>query len=291
MNLNRIALGTVQFGKPYGIANQSGQVDKEEIAAILQYASMNHMDTLDTAMAYGESEQRLGSVGVSEWNVITKLPAIPEHCDDITAFVQASIIGSLQRLNVNVLYGLLLHAPKQLLDTRGDLLYRALTQLKKERIVAKIGISIYTPDELDNLLPYYDFDLVQAPFNILDRRLMTTGWMQRLKEANIELHVRSIFLQGLLLMNKQNRPAKFKPWQSLWHRWDSWLEEEALTPLEACLNFALSQPAIHRIVVGLDSLNHLKEIQASEQRSCLAIPSELISNDLNLINPSCWTTL
>jgi hypothetical protein len=286
---NRIALGTVQFGLPYGIANRAGQVGRDEAAAILIHARSMGIDTLDTAIAYGESEQRLGEIGVGHWQVVSKLPPIPESCTDVASWVRDSVRGSLERLGIAKLHGLLLHRSHQLLGDRGPALYRALCGLKDRGQVEKIGVSIYDPDELEALWPHFQLDLVQAPLNIMDRRLATSGWLMRLHEAGTEVHVRSAFLQGLLLMNDANRPEKFRAWQPLWNQWHRWLDDEALTPLQACLGFVLSQPEIDRVVVGVDSLTQLQGILASVEHRTVIPPTLLMSSDPDLINPSRWS--
>jgi len=285
----RLALGTVQFGLRYGVANQSGQVGRDEVASILDHAWMAGVDSVDTAIAYGESEQRLGEIGVGQWQVISKLPPMPENLADVTAWIQETTQGSLDRLMVSRLRGLLLHRSQQLLGPKGDALYRALIALKDQDKVEKIGISIYGPDELDALCPHFQFDLVQAPFNIFDRRLATSGWLKRLHDAGTEVHVRSVFLQGLLLMGPTNRPGTFNRWQPLWDQWHRWLDDQSITPLQACLGFAISQPEISRVVVGVDSLKQLQEILASvEETPNVMPPPTLVSGDLDLINPSRW---
>lgn len=284
----RLALGTVQFGLPYGIANQAGQVSRDEATAILDHAWAMGFDTLDTAIAYGESEQRLGEIGVGQWQIISKLPAIPEPCTDVTAWVRESVLGSLERLRIPKLHGLLLHRAQQLLGPQGDALYRALIALKDQGMVEKIGVSIYGPDELDALWPRFQFDMVQAPFNIIDRRLAASGWLTRLHQAGTEVHTRSVFLQGLLLMEATKRPATFNRWHPLWQQWHRWLEDQALTPLQACLNFTLSQPEIDRVVVGVDSLKQLQGILGSVEVPAVKPPAALMSEDLDLINPSRW---
>ena len=286
---NRLALGTVQFGLPYGIANQGGQLRYEEVVDIIEHARMEGMDTLDTAIAYGESEQRLGDIGVKQWRVVTKLPSIPESCTDIINWVQESVANSLGRLKIQKLHGLLLHHSQQLLGQQGDTLYRALLTLKEMGKVDKIGVSIYDPDELDALWLHYQFDLVQAPFNIFDRRLATTGWLTRLNKANIEVHVRSIFLQGLLLMEPAILPNYFSRWQSLWNEWQQWLYQQSTTPVKGCLGFVMSHPEINRVVVGVDSLKQLQEILAGVEASNETLPESLMSQDLDLINPSHWS--
>ena len=172
----RLALGTAQFGMPYGIANRTGQVSDAEAQDILQQARGAGIDTLDTAMAYGESEARLGALGVRAWQVVTKLPAVDDHCADVHGWVQQSLASSLERLRVDRLYALLLHRPAQLLGSRGDEIFRALTDVKSQGVVGKIGVSIYAPAELEQLWPCFRPDLVQAPFNVLDRRLSDSGW-------------------------------------------------------------------------------------------------------------------
>jgi aryl-alcohol dehydrogenase-like predicted oxidoreductase len=288
---HRLALGTVQFGRPYGVANQLGQISQTAITSILDYASSVKINTLDTAIAYGKSEQRLGDFGVTSWNVVTKLPALPESCNDVVGFVKHSVERSLNRLKLNCLHGLLLHHPEQLLGVHGEQIYQTIVALKEAGKINKIGLSIYGPEALDALWPRYHFDLVQAPFNICDRRLLTSGWLNRLKRANTEVHVRSIFLQGLLLMPKEKRPVIFNRWQPLWDAWELWLKEQALTPLQACLNFALANAEIDRVLVGVDSLEHLQEIIASTNTSFVLPPDSLVSTNLDLINPARWNVL
>ncbi len=287
----KLALGTVQFGQPYGIANQAGQVSLHEGKAMLQLAADNGIDTLDTAIAYGESEQRLGEIGIQGWQVVSKLPIIPNDCTDTLQWVTEAVNGSLQRLNVNSLYGLLLHRPQQLMEKNGDKLCCALQQLKQEGLVQKIGISIYDPSELDVLCNHYQFDLVQAPFNIMDCRLIDTGWLSRLAEQGMELHVRSAFLQGLLLMAPSDRPSKFDRWAPLWSKWHEWLKDVNLTPLEACIRYALSFSEISRVIVGADNQNQLKQIIHATKGSLPQIPDVFKADAPDLINPARWAAL
>jgi aryl-alcohol dehydrogenase-like predicted oxidoreductase len=287
---NCLALGTAQFGLPYGIANQVGRISRDEATTILDHAWAAGLDTIDTAIAYGESEQRLGEIGVAHWQVISKLPEIPEYCTNVAAWVQESVLSSLERLKIAKLRGMLLHRPKQLLGSQGEQLYRAMIALKDEGKVEKIGISIYDPDELDALLPHYKLDLVQAPFNIIDRRLATSDWLKRLHQIGTEVHVRSVFLQGLLLMDAAKRPATFSRWQPLWHQWHSWLVKEALTPLQACLSFVASQQEVNRFIVGVDSYIQLEQVLAAlDNMRNVEFPMELACQDPLLINPSYWS--
>jgi aryl-alcohol dehydrogenase-like predicted oxidoreductase len=288
--MSRLAIGTVQFGLPYGVANQVGQVSRAEAKAMLQVALDNGIDTLDTAIAYGDSEACLGKVGTSGFKLITKLPALPDSSVDINTWVQQELNASLLRMGVTRVYGLLLHRSEQLLGSQGVLLYKALQSLKDNGQVQKIGVSIYSPNELVVLTPQYHFDLVQAPFSLVDRRLYSTSWMQRLKDADVEIHTRSVFLQGLLLMSKADMPIKFSPWADLWQTWHRWLADHDCSAVEACLAFPLSFPEIDRVVVGTDSVSQLAQIVSAVKQVKINLPN-LQSEDENLINPGNWNLL
>jgi len=287
----KLALGTAQFGMQYGVANRVGQPSEVEIKEILQIASGHGINTLDTAIAYGDCEERLGRIGVSNWQIISKLPAFASDASNIYEEVQALVCDSLQRLGVGRIYGLLLHRPEQLQEKNGDALYRALERVRTEGFVHKIGISVYDPASLEAILPSFSFDLVQAPFSPFDQRIILSGWASRLKSLGMELHVRSIFLQGLLLMQQDERPNQFDRWSPFWNRWDEWLRDNHVTALQACLGFADSFPQIDRILVGVESKNQLIDIVDGMQRPALVIPDEFQSNDLDLINPANWPRL
>jgi aryl-alcohol dehydrogenase-like predicted oxidoreductase len=287
----RLILGTAQFGLDYGIGNQTGQVSLSEAISILETAHTHGMRVIDTAAAYGDSEKRLGNIGLERWGVISKMPLMPDDVGNIRQWLKESAVASLSRLKIPIFHGLLLHRPEQLLGPRGAALYEALLELKESNLARRIGISIYDPGELDQLCTRYQFDIVQCPFNLLDRRLIDSGWLYRLRDKGTELHVRSVFLQGLLLMSPGARPAKFSRWEGLWSQLQRWLEQTAMTPLQACLNYALSFPEIGNIVLGVDKTSQLQEIIGIIGVAMPAVPKDLQSSDLRLINPSHWNEL
>lgn len=287
----RLALGTAQFGMAYGISNQSGQITQSEAKKILKLALDNGIDMLDTAISYGESEIRLGQLGIQDFKVITKIPAIPTGCNNIAEWAGDQITASMSRLGVGSLYGLLLHRSEDLLSSSGELLYEALLKFKDAGKVQKLGVSIYSPHELDNIGNSFDIELVQAPFNILDQRLHMSGWLDRLKARDIEVHTRSVFLQGLLLMKPSNRPSKFNRWTSFWSKWDAWIEQTGLTPLSACIRFACTFPQISRLVVGVDSISQLQEIILASKGPSLEVPSWQDEINSDLFIPSNWAAL
>lgn len=286
----RLALGTVQFGLPYGIANQTGQVGPGDVGAMLDLAAAAGVTMLDTAVAYGQSEQVLGEAGTARFQVVSKLPACTGSPDGIRDWVAAQCRDSLTRLGCRQLYGLLLHRPSQLTESRGAELYAALRALQQQGLVRKIGISVYGPSEIATVLEHYPVDLVQAPFNLVDRRLLTSGWLDRLSNSGVEVHVRSAFLQGLLLLPTDRLPERFAPWKELFLRWHRWLCDQAIQPLEAALAFAMAPAGISRVVVGADSTSQLSQILAAAAAVRHISFPDIASDDEALINPARWSS-
>jgi aryl-alcohol dehydrogenase-like predicted oxidoreductase len=186
----------------------------------------------------------------------------------------------------------LLHSADQLVGKHGPALAAALQYAKEYGMVAKIGVSIYDPEQLDMIMPVCRPDIVQAPLNLLDRRLEASGWLQRLHDAGVEVHTRSAFLQGLLLMDRAAMPPRFECWGSLWDTWQAWLDKHPLSATRACLQYPLSLPQVDRVVVGVSSPAEFKmlldDVVAVER--AVELP-DLASNDLDLINPSNWNQL
>ncbi|AUZ84040.1 aldo/keto reductase [Methylophaga nitratireducenticrescens] len=285
----KLALGTAQFGLDYGVANKHGRVEIEEVRTILSLAKASGIMTLDTASAYGQSEKTLGKANINGFDVISKIPPFPTGAyNDIGGWIREIVNASLTNLRATSLRGLLFHRPMDLLHDSGKEAYQTLVAMKAEGVVEKIGISIYQPEDLDELIPRYSFDIIQAPLNILDRRLISSGWLQKLKCKGIEVHTRSAFLQGLLLMNPANRPAYFLKWAHQLNQFDQWRTRHGLTALQACLGFLDQNNDIDRVIVGIDSSNQLEEIIKNSLHSDLIASPELELTDEALINPSRW---
>lgn len=290
--MSKLALGTVQFGLDYGVANQSGQVVDVEAANILDLARNKNITTLDTAIAYGESEKRLGQLGIEGFNVVTKLPPLPADLTDVKAWVDEQLQSSLKRLGAGRVKGLLLHRSEDLLGSSGNNLIEALLEIKKQGLVQQLGVSVYEPDELERSMQAMDIDLIQAPLNIIDRRLETSGWLSRLHHEGVEVHIRSAFLQGLLLMKRADIPPKFERWSMLWDQWHSKLEETGCAAYAAALSYPLSLPEVDRIVVGVDSVVQLQMLVDPMPCDLEAGDWDFMSSgDVELINPAKWSSL
>lgn len=287
----RLALGTAQFGMNYGVANQSGQVPLNEVRDILVLARASGVDTLDTAMDYGDSEACIGASGAAGFNVITKLSAVPDDVADVETWVRRKMDASLARLHLKSVRGLLLHRPHQLTGPIKQDLTRALVSLKADGLVEQIGVSIYSPSELGDVLQACPVDLVQAPFNLIDQRLSTSGWLDRLHDAGVEVHVRSAFLQGLMLMPRASIPEKFNRWAAIWDSWHDWLQRHQCSAAQACIGFVQARPQISRVVVGVDSLAQFQQLLSASR---VAPPTDwpaIGAEDEVLVNPSKWNSL
>ena len=284
----KLALGTVQFGLPYGIANQLGIVPPEEVSEILDQARQSGVDTIDTAIAYGDSEQVLGMAGVAGFKVISKLPAVPDDVRDAGTWALAQVEGSLGRLGIRNLHGLFLHKPDDLLGRHGRQLTAAMASMKSSGLVSKLGISVYGPDEIAPAMENLDVDIVQAPFNLVDRRLSNSGWLSKLHTMGVEVHVRSVFLQGLLLMQVGRVREQFPKWNHLWNTWEKWQQDSSMSPLQLCIGFVSLFSEIHRMVIGIDSVLQFREVLATATGALPETFPDLTSNDVELVNPSHW---
>jgi aryl-alcohol dehydrogenase-like predicted oxidoreductase len=248
----RLALGTAQFGLAYGLNNQTGQPTTLAVAEVLAAAQAAGLTLLDTAAAYGNSEARLGELvgDNASFKLITKLPAGPP------AQVAQHLAESLARLRRGQLYGVLFHAFEPLQAEPAA--WQALQAARSAGQVARIGVSLYHPHEAEWLLAQgWDVDLVQVPFNVLDQRFATV--LPQLAARGVEVHVRSAFLQGLLLREPASLPTFFQPLAPKLAQLRA-LAHDAGVPLAAALLlFAAYAPGVARAVIGVDSVANLHE--------------------------------
>ncbi len=283
------ALGTVQFGMKYGISNEEDETSVEEINSILNICKKFEIDTIDTAIDYGNSEIKLGMAGVKDFKVVTKIPSIDPKVDDVSYLIKNRIMDSLEKLKLNSIYGLLLHKSSDLQSIKNREIISSLNNLKEEGIVKKIGCSIYSPDELNFILNSLDVDIIQAPLNLIDRRLIDSGWLSKLKSYGIEVHTRSSFLQGLLLMSRNNIPATFCHSKEIFDKWFEFIKENNTSQLATCLSFLKSIRGIDKVLIGVQNSDQLIEIINTKIYEIKNFDIEFMnSKKLDLIDPSKW---
>jgi aryl-alcohol dehydrogenase-like predicted oxidoreductase len=284
--MNRIVLGGAQLGLPYGILNGGETLSGEEVARILDTAVVHGIDSIDTAIAYGQSESVIGETAQNRFKIISKLPPLPLDVSNVSKWVLAQVEASLSRLKCTSLDALLLHQPQDLVGQHGAELYAAISSLKIKKIIQRFGISIYVPDELDGIIGKFDIDVVQAPLNVFDRRILKV--IDQLTARNIEVHVRSVFLQGVLIAKPEDRPLRFQPWSNHFEQFDEWVYSSGVSAMACCLGFALQQPGVAKLVIGTTSANSLAEIMGSIPDSNLDVPVQLQSSIEQLIDPRAW---
>ncbi len=280
----KLALGTAQFGLNYGVSNTVGKVSDHQLQQILQVAATAGITLLDTAQAYGDAESRLGMMSTEDFQVVSKL------APGITATtVRAAVYHSLEQLKQPNLYGLMLHRTQ---DYSPEL-WQELQFMQSTGFIGKLGISVYTPEELD---AWYAHDplpsLVQLPANLLDQRFLRSGWLDRLKDAECEIHVRSVFLQGLLLMPPTQRPHRFSRFNAQFSSFDILAQQYGRLNLALAIQYAM--PQIDRFVIGCCSAAELSDIVRAYQQAPILNTSELaslISDDIQLLNPALWGQL
>lgn len=263
----RLALGSAQFGLGYGATNAAGQVPAAEVARIVAAASDVGVDLIDTAPAYGEAETVLGHCGLaSTIRLVSKTPRFHGRAigaAEVTA-LRDGFARSCAALGRRELHGLLLHHVEDLLAPGGADLLAAMRDLQAAGRVAKVGVSVYTADEIDRALSHGPMDLVQLPFSLVDQRLLHSGHLARLQKAGVEIHARSIFLQGLLLQAPETLAPRFAGFAPRLVAIAQQCRMAAVTPLRAALGFVLGCATIDRAIVGVTSL-------AEFQATCHAV--------------------
>lgn len=278
----KLALGTVQFGVDYGISNEKGQVSELEVKEILDYAKEIDVHTLDTASLYGSSEEVLGKFNLEYFDVITKTIKIDKTLDKNTNFerFKEAFYSSQKKLGYIQLHGLMFHEANDLLSPNGLALWDLVEDFKQKEYVRKIGVSVYSPEQLNEVLKLIDIDIVQLPLNILDQRFLPM--LPDLKSKNIEIHTRSTFLQGLLLMETCQLNSYFEPIKHI-------LQKLPQNRLETALGFVKSINEVDKIVVGVTNKTELQEIFSMYNKQVENIDySQFKINDEAFINPVNW---
>lgn len=270
---HKLGLGTVQFGLSYGISNSTGQTTEGEVGKILNIAKAFKIDILDSASAYGNSENVLGRNDLSAFKMVSKF--MPPQ-DEL---ISVQLENSLSALGLSSLYGYMAHRPSEILKNPSQ--WQELQYLKECRKVMKIGFSLNEPEELFQLLEHKFYpDIVQVPFNYFDRRFQTA--MIKLKSEGCEIHTRSAFLQGLLFVDPNELSSYFDEIK------DHLRKLQRLEPLGgALLKFVLQKPFIDKVIIGSENAIQLKQnIDSLAMAPSLPEFKQTISN--KILIPSRW---
>jgi len=291
----KIGLGTAQFGLDYGVSNKKGITPLEEVKEILTLAWNSGINLLDTAQAYGISEDVIGQ-SISEemsFKIVTKIPPLRKSLieEPVAELIKDTFMQSLKRLKQKSIYGLLVHHVDDLFSPGGYHIWQAMEELKDAGLVDKIGVSVYSPKEIEKVLSSYSPDIIQVPLNVFDQRILKNDYLKHLKIQGIEIHCRSVFLQGLLLMKLEEIPSYFEPFKPLLEHYHRSLQKKGISLLQAALGFVYGISDKDYIIVGINNKNHLKEIIESFNTFDVLNQidfSEFSLDDERLVNPSHW---
>lgn len=290
----KIGIGTTQFGMNYGISNCVGKTDKAEVKHILCLAQENGVKVLDTAQSYGDSEEILGGVlrENDEFSIITKISALNVNCICIEQIdlVKKKFYRSLDRLSKNRVYGLMVHHAPDLLLPGGERLVAMMEDLRAQGFVDRIGVSVYGPEIASELFSKYGgLDLIQLPLNVFDQRFIRGNILKELKARGVEIHVRSAFLQGLLLMSPLEMSPYFEAIKEKIWAYHNFLKSLNVSPLQAALGLCQSVEEADVVLVGVNDHIQLKEIiSVSDIRLDPDDFVDFFVSDEAYINPSRW---
>ena len=291
----KIGLGTAQFGLDYGISNSLGKTPIREVRRILDIASKNGIHTIDTASLYGDSEGVLGQclAGRNPFHIVTKTPQYDgkSRTQEDAKKLESVFFESLKKLEQSSVYGLLVHRAGDLLARNGALLWDAMNKLKTQGLVKKIGVSVYSAEQIDPIIESFPIDLIQLPVNVLDQRLIDSGHLKILKNRGIEIHTRSALLQGLLLMDPSELPNYFscvRPHLQYYHRY---IGSRNISPLKSALDFVLNLEEVDVVIIGVAGTGQLEQVLC-ETGSGIEMTSDEYRNfawwDEKILDPSQW---
>lgn len=256
---HKIILGSAQFGLPYGIASRKDQVSFEVAKKIIEFAHKRGITKIDTSPLYGSSEDVLGMIGMQDWKVITKIEIDKKSQVSIQNQVHINLEQSRSRLRVAKHYAALIHYPYLLSVDHLSQIFGALQDAKNLGLTSKIGFSIYQPKELENYI-HLRPDVIQAPMNVFDQSLIQTGWFDKLTAMGIEVHARSVFLQGLLTMEKSELSSFFDKFSHRFDKFEKTIKDSNRSRLQLLLGHLFNNPKLQNIIIGIHEVSQLSEI-------------------------------
>jgi aryl-alcohol dehydrogenase-like predicted oxidoreductase len=285
----KLVIGSAQLGMNYGLFNNK-KINRKEFKKIEKLVLRSKINFIDTATSYGNSEKIIGNSKLKKLHIITKIKLPSKKNIHIRNWVSKEISRSLIKLKINKIYGVLIHNYKDLLGKNGKDYLLSLQELKRKKIIKKIGISIYDSKEIKKIWKFWKPDLIQVPLNLFDNRILNSGWINILKKFKIQIYARSVFLQGLLIndYNLFNFNKKCRP---LLDDFKDWCYKKKISQLKACIHFVKQYKKIDYLVVGFNSYFHLKEIIDVFKKKQIIIERNFSTNNLNLIDPRRWSPI
>jgi aryl-alcohol dehydrogenase-like predicted oxidoreductase len=279
----KLIIGTANFSEKYGLDKK--KVKKKDVGKIIKIALKNKILYIDTAQSYQNVEKELGSHNLKKFKIINKIK-IPSNTKNIFDTIINNVKKSLKLLKISSFEVLLLHNSADLNVKNKLMIIEALKYLRNNYIIKKFGISIYSTRELDKYYSLLKPQVIQVPLNIFDQRILNSKWIKLLKKDKVEIHARSIFLQGLLI--KKKIPMIFnKKINKHLNLWESWIVKNKIEPYLACLEFVSHQKHIDKFVVGIENPLQLKEILNFKSKKKYNFDKFLLT-DAKILHPQNW---
>ena len=258
----KIVIGTANFNQSYGLLSHN--VKEHQIKKILKLCRSKKIQYFDTSSSYKSAQNYLSNFTNKNSKIITKLPPIKlsKSKKEIKKWIDSQLSKTFVKLKTKTIYALILHRPEILLSKKGQFIFDVLNSFKKKGKIKKIGVSVYDFDLLKKIIKKYKIDIAQVPFSVFDQRLK---YQKNFKNyyGKIEIHCRSIFLQGLIFKTINNLPVRLKNYKKTWVEWKKFLIKNKISPMNAALEFLIENKKFYsKIVVGLENSSQLNEILA-----------------------------
>jgi len=287
--VKKFVLGSAQFGDKYGINNSNASKSKKNSFKILKYAKFSGINTIDLADKYKSYKNIFNNFELKNWKVSMKISDKIVNSYSSKDEFENFFFKTLIHLHKKKIEYIFFHNSLDLKKKNGKKIFSYLINLKKRSLVGKIGVSIYSPRELDKVLKNFKFDVIQLPLNIFDQRFCQNKVIKKLQNKKIEVHARSIFLQGLLLSNKKKIKKKYFKNNNSLNKWFNYLKKNKKNAVAECLNFILKKKFVNKIVFGVNKLEHLKLIlKKINSKINMKDLDKFRNHDIKLIDPRKW---
>lgn len=287
--MSKLILGTVQFGLNYGVNNQKGIPSLYEIKKILDLAFKRNINILDTAEAYGNSQEKIGHYikkSNNKFKVITKYSKLR---NDLPSNIIDRVKKNLEILNIDNLYCYMFHNFNDYISYF-NLFQEDLLHLKRNGLIDKIGVSLHSNEEISEVLKNDNIGLIQLPFNLLDNSSQRKEVLIKAKSKGVEVHTRSVFLQGLFFQDSNEIKGKLLEIREDLNIINGLVGKEEMNDL--ALNYAYSKEYIDCVLLGVDSVDQLKSniniIKKSKTENFYREVDNIVVKNHLLLNPANW---
>jgi len=284
LNINKLVIGAANFSKPYGLLGS--KLNLNVFKKICKtYNKKNCTLTLDTAISYENSYKIISKISDIRLKIITKFPLTKKKVSLVD--VREMLNNDLQKLKQKKFYAVLIHNTNILRTKNGKNIYKFLLQLKQEKLITKIGFSIYKTKELKRFYKKYKPEIIQLPINLFNQEFLESGWLKKIKKDQVEIHARSVFLQGIIL-NSENKIFKNNPFKNHFLLFHKWMIKNKINAFDSSLNFISQIKYLDKIIIGINSFKQFEKILNFKTKKGNFNYRALKSTNQKLINPSKW---